>query len=274
MAAPSDTNPCSIDATNPLDNEPENFGPAWWRYLQLVFIRWTRLQHACDGKHFYGVDSGTANVYVVEVGSASQLLSVGLHAGMFVKFFVSHTNTLTSTLQVKSNATNVGGAVTIKYQGANLTAGVLVLNRIVEVVYDGTNWQLIAGDVPPAPSISRIIALDNDTGNSEVSNTVAETDFTSIALSQVWTKYDINFEIKARNDTGTRRTVIFKLYIGATLLKTYPAITIQQNSTVSIPLNAVADGIAPAALKASCTMSVASTDFGMTLTAFKVFASI
>jgi len=145
MPAPGTIDPCSLSSpvTAPTDGELESAAPGWWRYLQELFLRWTRLQHACDGKHFYGVATGTANAVVVEVGNASRLVTVGLHAGLFVKFLVGTTNTGATTLQITSNSTNVGSAVAITFLSAALNAGALVAGQVVEVVYDGTAWQLL-----------------------------------------------------------------------------------------------------------------------------------
>lgn len=88
----------------------------------------------------YAADSGSANAYVVTLSPAS----FSLTAGMRVTFLAANANTTTSTLNVNSL-----GAVNIyKETGVALAAGDIQAGQIVEVVYDGTYFQM-PNTLPP-----------------------------------------------------------------------------------------------------------------------------
>src|ERR1019366_6373049 len=83
----------------------------------------------------YVVDTGSANAYAVALVPA-----VGSYvAGQFITFLAVNANTGASTLAVNGLATK---AIT---KGGNtaLTQGNIAANQIVDVVYDGTEFQLL-----------------------------------------------------------------------------------------------------------------------------------
>lgn len=83
----------------------------------------------------YITDTGAADAYVATLVPAATAYT----AGMVVRFKAANSNTGTSTLNV-----NALGAKTIKKaDGAtNLVSGDIVTGQILEVVYDGTNFQV------------------------------------------------------------------------------------------------------------------------------------
>lgn len=83
----------------------------------------------------FGIDTGTANAYAVAI-SPAPVLAPGLC--LYVK--MTHANTGASTL-----ALNGGAAKAITKNGTTALAGAEIsLNQIVQIVYDGTQWQLIS----------------------------------------------------------------------------------------------------------------------------------
>jgi hypothetical protein len=86
---------------------------------------------------YYGVDSGAVNAYVVTTAPG---LFASLVAGQGVIFKVANTNTGASTLNV--NGTGVKNLVRVF--GTNLAQpilpGELLLNELISVIYNGTNW--------------------------------------------------------------------------------------------------------------------------------------
>jgi hypothetical protein len=89
----------------------------------------------------YAADSGSANTYAVTLSPAPTVV-----AGSRVIFKAANANSGASTLNVNS-----GGAVAIKKNGSSaLASGDIVSNQIVSLIYDGTNWQMVAGAVGPA----------------------------------------------------------------------------------------------------------------------------
>lgn len=80
--------------------------------------------------------TGPADVYAVTLDPAATAYA----SGMFIRFIVPAANTGAATLNV-----NALGAKSIKRAGAALVAGDLPINAVVEVIYDGTNFQVIGG---------------------------------------------------------------------------------------------------------------------------------
>lgn len=90
---------------------------------------------------------------------------------------------------VKANATNTGsmtvnvdsiGALTVKKGGSNLAAGDFVQDRIYAFAYDGTNLQLIGGDLSPLyetkdADLTAIAALGYTSGAYIIRKTAAAT---------------------------------------------------------------------------------------------------
>jgi ethanolamine utilization microcompartment shell protein EutS len=88
------------------------------------------------GQWIYAVDSGTANAMVVALTPVPTALTPGMT--VHVKK-IGSPNTGAATLDI-----GVGGATAIKSaSGAALLAGDLSANTVVELVFDGTNWQVV-----------------------------------------------------------------------------------------------------------------------------------
>jgi hypothetical protein len=83
----------------------------------------------------YANDTGAANAY-----AAAYSPSPTLQAGLRLYFKAAHANTGASTLAI-----NGGSAKAITKNGTTaLAGGEINLNQIVQVIYDGTQWQLIS----------------------------------------------------------------------------------------------------------------------------------
>ncbi len=86
----------------------------------------------------FGTDSGAANAYVVTTIAS---LGPGLRTGSKIQFFAVHANTTVSTLNTDST-----GVKTIKkWSGGSLVdlvSGDISANQFVEVVYDGTYYEV------------------------------------------------------------------------------------------------------------------------------------
>lgn len=102
----------------------------------------------------YAADTGTANAYAVALSPTPTIV-----AGSPLRFKVANANTGASTLAV-----NGGSATPIKKQGATaLASGDWPAGMIVELVFDGTNWQWTG--VPPS-SISLTLSTLGNSGPS------------------------------------------------------------------------------------------------------------
>jgi hypothetical protein len=88
-----------------------------------------------ENRQNFGVDTGTANAYVVTMNPTQQ----SYYAGMIVRFIVTNTNTTASTI----NVDGLGVKDIKKMVDRDVTEDDLRENTIVEVMYDGTNFQLL-----------------------------------------------------------------------------------------------------------------------------------
>jgi microcystin-dependent protein len=93
-----------------------------------------------DGENTWGGTSiGAADAY--EIGLTPSITAYS--AGLRVSFISHQTNVSTSTLSIDGLATK-----TIQNRGAALGAGNIRINTLIEVEYDGTNFQLTANYSP------------------------------------------------------------------------------------------------------------------------------
>lgn len=111
----------------------------------------------------YALDTGTANNYAITITGQTTTYAAGIR----FQFKAANTNTGASTLNV-----NAQGATTIvTTTGAALAAGAIASGAIVDVMYDGTNFQLL-----------------NDSGSgSETFNNVTVTGTATINVANVTT---------------------------------------------------------------------------------------
>jgi hypothetical protein len=80
----------------------------------------------------FAVSTGTANNYAANISSVASL-----YAGLSINLVINVANTGTSTLTVNSLASK-----TIKFNGVNVTAGMLPLNKLCHVIYNGVDFEL------------------------------------------------------------------------------------------------------------------------------------
>lgn len=113
---------------------------------------------------YFATDSGAANAYAVATVAP---LGPSLKTGSKILFIAAHANTGASTLAV-----NGGSAIPVKKSVSTaLASGDILLGQVVEVVYDGTNFQMMAGAgatlntfavvsaVTGKPAASQIVAI-------------------------------------------------------------------------------------------------------------------
>lgn len=87
-----------------------------------------------DGSNVYAADAGSTDDYAITISPAIAAYAIG----MCFKFKANTLNTGSATLNV-----NGLGAKTLKKDyNQNLVTGDIVANQIVEVIYDGTNFQV------------------------------------------------------------------------------------------------------------------------------------
>ena len=140
-----------------------------------------------DSAFTYAAGGGAANVYTLTLAP-----SIAVYvAGQRFVFKVPVTNTGASTLNVDA----LGAKSILKAVSTALSGGELVLNDIVSVVYDGTNFQL-----DPTNHID--LASNTLTGTTAQFNTaLSDNDFATLAGAETLTNKTVN--LTSNTLTGT-----------------------------------------------------------------------
>ena len=138
-----------------------------------------------NGSAVYAADSGAANAYVVTLSPVPAAYATG----MIVRFKATNANTGTSTINV-----NALGLKTIKKDsGVDLLRGDILASQIVEIIYDGTNFQLVS---PPSGAVTQ-------NGTAIFAADAGATDAYAITLSPAISAYTtgmiINFKANTEN---------------------------------------------------------------------------
>ena len=90
----------------------------------------------------YVVDTGVADAYIANY--PANIVTTTVTAGLRLQFKAANANTGASNLQVQVNSVSIGsGSITLT-DGSALAANTIVANAIVDVQYDGTNFQLLS----------------------------------------------------------------------------------------------------------------------------------
>ena len=137
-------------------------------------------------------DTGSANAYVATLSPAA----LSYTAGLTVRLLVANANSTAATLNVNALGTKAIQKPTASGPAA-LTGGELVAGQIAELVYDGTEFQLISVYTATSVSNSRLNAWGGTAGGS--ANAITLTD--SPVLSGYAAGQQISF-IAAHNNTG------------------------------------------------------------------------
>jgi hypothetical protein len=93
-----------------------------------------------NGASIYSTDTGTATAYAIAVSP----VPLAYVEGMTFRFKPAHTNTGAASLNVNSL-----GAVSIRKHGSvALVANDLIAGQAIEVIFDGTNFQILSAGLP------------------------------------------------------------------------------------------------------------------------------
>lgn len=106
---------------------------------------------------FFATDTGSANAYVVTLSPVPTAYMTGLK----IMFKATNTNTGASTL----NVNGIGTKTIKKNVSTDLSAGDITANQYVEVIYDGTNFQLL--NVAGGTSLTKGASSDVNTGTDD-----------------------------------------------------------------------------------------------------------
>lgn len=90
----------------------------------------------------YVVDTGVADAYIANY--PANIVTTTVSAGLRLQFKATNANTGASNLQVQVNSVSIGSGAIRLTDGTALAANTIVANAIVDVQYDGTNFQLLS----------------------------------------------------------------------------------------------------------------------------------
>ena len=90
----------------------------------------------------YVTDTGVANAYIANY--PANIVTTTVTAGLRLQFKAANANTGASTLQVQVNSVSIGSGSIRLTDGTAIAANTIVANAIVDVQYDGTNFQLLS----------------------------------------------------------------------------------------------------------------------------------
>ena len=111
--------------------------------LQLIVL--ILLANVCVNAQTLPVSSGTGSAYNLSVPGI-----VALKAGITVKFQANVVSVSSATINVNSS----GATAILEPSGSALSAGYIVANQIVELVYNGSSRQIISPSGASGGSIS------------------------------------------------------------------------------------------------------------------------
>jgi hypothetical protein len=89
----------------------------------------------------YAVDSGSVNNFIANFSTG--IVTSTLTSGLRLQFKAANANTGASTLQVQVNTVSIGTASIRLTDGSVLSANAITAGAVVDVLYDGTNFQLL-----------------------------------------------------------------------------------------------------------------------------------
>lgn len=117
----------------------------------------------------YVVDTGVADAYIANY--PANIVTTTITAGLRLQFKATNANTGASNLQVQVNSVSIGSGAIRLTDGSALPANTIVANAIVDVQYDGTNFQLLSD----SSGDKEVITDLNVTGNLTVTGTTGLT---------------------------------------------------------------------------------------------------
>jgi hypothetical protein len=117
----------------------------------------------------YVIDTGVADAYIANY--PANIVTTTVSAGLRLQFKAANANTGASTLNVQVNSVSIGSGAIKLTDGSALPANTIVANAIVDVQYDGTNFQLLSD----SSGGKEVITDLNVTGNLSVTGTTGLT---------------------------------------------------------------------------------------------------
>ena len=122
----------------------------------------------------YVIDTGAVNAYIANYPTS--IVTSSLIAGLRLQFKAANTNTGASTLNVQVNSVSIGSGSVRLSDGSAIPANTILANAIVDVQYDGTNFQVMNDPSGGAEIITNLTLSGNlaVTGTSTFTGNVTD----------------------------------------------------------------------------------------------------
>lgn len=169
-------------------------------YFDPDYASYLNTSTAQKGTFSYAADAGSNDTYVITLSP----IPLSYTTGMVIRFKANTANTGAATLNVNS----LGAKSIVKDNTRTLTTGDILAGQIVQVVYDGTNFQLMS----QVASLPRIIYK---TATEVSSTSTSETDLisTTIPGGMLGTNGAISF--KMYGGLSFTEDLVLKFYYGS-----------------------------------------------------------
>lgn len=174
----------------------------------------------------YVTDTGVVNAYIANY--PANIVTTTVTAGLRLQFKAANANTGASTLQVQVNSVSIGSGSIKLTDGTALVANTIVANAIVDVQYDGTNFQLLSDssggkEVITDLTVSGNLAVTGTTGLTGVlTANVANITTANITTANVTTMSGITSYTAKQTFTGATGSLA-SAFINATESSTISA---------------------------------------------------
>lgn len=171
------------------------------------------------GSNTYAADAGSTDDYAITLTPAPAAYTTG----MVVKFKANTANTGAATLNVNS----LGAKTIVKNYNTTLADNDIKAGQLVEVIYDGTNFQLISpvSNSSSSGKILQVASYSDTTAISTSSGTLVDMTSTTVSLTvSANSRLIIYFSGNVSNSTATTNRTWISLNVGgSTAFNTYSA---------------------------------------------------
>jgi hypothetical protein len=178
----------------------------------------------------YVADTGVADAYIANY--PANIVTTTVTAGLRLQFKAANANTGASTLQVQVNSVSIGSGAIKLTDGSALPANTIVANAVVDVLYDGTNFQLLSD----SSGGKEVITDLSVTGNLTVTGTTGLTGALTANVANITTATITTGNITTANVTtmsGTTNYTGKQTFTGSSSVLSSKFVNSLETTTVS-----------------------------------------
>jgi len=178
----------------------------------------------------YVADTGVANAYIANY--PANIVTTTVSAGLRLQFKAANANTGASTLNVQVNSVSIGSGSIKLTDGSALPANTIVANAVVDVLYDGTSFQLLSD----SSGGKEVITDLSVTGNLTVTGTTGLTGALTANVANITTATITTGNITTANVTtmsGTTNYTGQQTFTGSSSILSSKFVNSLETTTVS-----------------------------------------